>query len=50
VRFGPRSRGTGSPGFGGVPEEVVMDNPRALVVRHDAVTRSVQFNDKLGGG
>jgi hypothetical protein len=27
--------------FGGVPEEVLMDNPRALVVRHDAVSRSV---------
>ena len=24
-----------------------MDNPRALVVHHDAVSRSVQFNDKL---
>jgi hypothetical protein len=24
-----------------------MDNPRALVVRHDAVSRTVQFNDKL---
>ena len=23
--------------FGGVPEDVLMDNPRALVVRHDAV-------------
>jgi transposase len=33
--------------FGGVSEEVLMDNPRALVVRHDAVSRSVQFNDKL---
>ena len=33
--------------FGGVPEDVLMDNPRALVVRHDAVSRSVQFNDKL---
>lgn len=33
--------------FGGVPEEVLMDNPRALVVRHDAVSRRVQFNDKL---
>ena len=33
--------------FGGVPEEVLMDNPRALVVRHDAVSRQVQFNDKL---
>ena len=27
--------------FGGVPEEVLMDNPRALVVRHDAASRSV---------
>ena len=33
--------------FGGVPEEVLMDNPRALGVRHDAVSRTVQFNDKL---
>ena len=33
--------------FGGVPEEVLMDNPRALVMRHDTVSRSVQFNDKL---
>lgn len=33
--------------FGGVPEEVLMDNPRALVQRHDAASRQVQFNDKL---
>src|SRR6476619_4646750 len=33
--------------FGGVSEEVLMDNPRALVVRHDAESRSVQFNDKF---
>lgn len=33
--------------FGGVPEEVLMDNPRALVVRHDAVSRVVQFNHQL---
>jgi transposase len=33
--------------FAGVPEEVLMDDPRALVVHHDAVSRSVQFNDKL---
>jgi len=33
--------------FGGVPEEVLMDNPRALVQRHDAASRRVQFNDKL---
>ena len=33
--------------FGGVPEAVLMDNPRALVVRHDAASRMVQFNDKL---
>lgn len=33
--------------FGGVPETVLMDNPRALVVRHDTARRTVQFNDKL---
>lgn len=33
--------------FGGVPEEVLMDNPRALVERHDAASREVTFNDKL---
>jgi transposase len=33
--------------FGGVPETVLMDNPRALVVRHDSARRMVQFNDKL---
>lgn len=33
--------------FGGVPEEVLMDNPRALVVRHDPVSRTALFNDKL---
>jgi transposase len=33
--------------FAGVTEEVLFDNARALVVEHDAVTRSVVFNDKL---
>lgn len=33
--------------FGGVPADVLMDNPRALVVRHDMVSRQVEFNDKL---
>lgn len=33
--------------FGGVPEEVLMDNPRALVERHDAISRMVLFNAKL---
>jgi transposase len=33
--------------FGGVPEEVLMDNPRALVLRHDAASRTVVFNDRL---
>jgi transposase len=33
--------------FGGVPEEVLFDNPRALVTEHDAETRSVIFNAKL---
>nr|WP_316186252.1 MULTISPECIES: hypothetical protein [unclassified Bradyrhizobium] len=32
---------------GGVPEEVLRDNRRGLVVRHDAVSRRVEFNDKL---
>jgi hypothetical protein len=25
----------------------MMDNPRGLVVRHDAVSRTAQFNEKL---
>lgn len=33
--------------FGGVPEEVLFDNARALVVEHDPRTRTVVFNDKL---
>jgi transposase len=33
--------------FSGVTEEVLFDNARALVIDHDAVTRSVVFNDKL---
>jgi transposase len=33
--------------FGGVPEEVLIDNARALVVEHDAATRSVVFNAKF---
>jgi transposase len=33
--------------FGGVPETVLMDNPRALVVRHDRARGTVEFNDKL---
>jgi transposase len=33
--------------FGGVTEEVLFDNPRALVVEHDAATRTVVFNEKL---
>jgi transposase len=33
--------------FGGVTEEVLFDNARALVVEHDAATRSVVFNDKI---
>jgi len=34
--------------FGGVPQEVLLDNARALVDRHDAVTREVAFNPRLG--
>ena len=33
--------------FGGVPEEVLFDNARALVERHDAGTREVVFNERL---
>jgi transposase len=33
--------------FGGVPEEVLFDNARALVDRHDPVSREVVFNAKL---
>jgi transposase len=33
--------------FGGVPEEVLFDNPRALVTEHDAETRTIIFNGKL---
>jgi transposase len=33
--------------FGGVTEEVLFDNARALVVDHDTATRTVVFNDKL---
>jgi transposase len=33
--------------FGGVPEEVLIDNPRALVAAHDAATRTVVFNAKF---
>ena len=33
--------------FGGVTEEVLFDNDRGLVVRHDRVTREVEFNARL---
>jgi|HubBroStandDraft_6_1064221.scaffolds.fasta_scaffold395223_1 transposase len=33
--------------FGGVTEEVLFDNARALVIEHDAATRTVVFNEKL---
>jgi len=33
--------------FGGVPEEVLLDNAGALVVEHDPATRTVVFNEKL---
>jgi len=33
--------------FGGITEEVLFDNARALVVEHDAATRCVVFNEKL---
>ena len=33
--------------FGGVIEEVLVDNAKPLVVRHDAVTREVEFNERF---
>jgi len=33
--------------FGGVPEEVLLDNPRALVLHHDAATREVRFHERF---
>lgn len=33
--------------FGGVPTEVLFDNPKALVEHHDAATREVRFNTRL---
>lgn len=33
--------------FGGVPTEVLFDNPKALVEHHDATTREVRFNVRL---
>jgi transposase len=33
--------------FGGVPAELLLDNARALVLRHDAATREVVFHPRL---
>ena len=33
--------------FGGVAEEVLLDNAKALVAEHDASTREVVFNERL---
>jgi transposase len=33
--------------FGGVPEEVLLDNAKPLVTRHDPWTREVVFNDRF---
>jgi transposase len=33
--------------FGGLPEEVLLDNPRALVAHHDAATREVRFHERF---
>ena len=33
--------------FGGVPEEVLVDNAKALVSSHDAATREVEFNGRF---
>lgn len=33
--------------FGGVPDELLLDNARSLVSRHDRLTREVVFNERL---
>lgn len=33
--------------FGGIPREVLMDNPKALVLSHDRQTREVVFNERF---
>ena len=33
--------------FGGVADEVLVDNPKALVAHHDAATREVEFNARF---
>lgn len=33
--------------FAGIPEEVLLDNPRALVTHHDRATRTVVFNERF---
>ena len=33
--------------FGGVTKEVLIDNPRPLVLDHDAKTHAVEFNDRF---
>ena len=33
--------------FGGVPEEVLLDNARALIQHHDPISREVVVNPKL---
>lgn len=33
--------------FAGIPEEVLLDNPRALVTDHDRATRTVVFNERF---
>lgn len=33
--------------FGGVPQQVLLDNPKALVIRHDLETREVEFNERF---
>ncbi len=33
--------------FGGTPQEVLLDNAKALVEHHDAATREVRFNERL---
>lgn len=33
--------------FGGVPKEVLLDNPKSLVSHHNSLTREVKFNERF---
>lgn len=44
-----RRPGRRLPHFGSVPEQVLLDNARALVDHHNAATHQVVFSERLVG-